>query len=613
MKKIFNIKTLLSVFLLSNIFMSSCSLEEENPGGFTMEKTAESIEGYQTLINQCYFSMQRYFYGTDNWVTLTEGGTDLWTYQANKSTSWTEWFWYFAGASPNTTYTNGWWNGTYDGIGSCNTAIAYANKPPYKTQEERNAVVAQAYFLRAVYYFNAVEQFGGVTVIKDLAKDINFHPERTDPLTIYKEVIIPDLEFAFKWLPVGDHTTTSRPTKKAALGFLAKACLQTVEYDASKEYADEALKYAQMLIEDAEAGGGKYNAYLYPSYEDVFKESNNWANKEALWKHRWYAGSDGHGSSNGNYKLNRNNEYFYCKVTNFGACVDNQETRLKWGGNQPGIFMPTQHLLSLYVQEDGTLDPRFHNSFQTEWNANTKYSWDQGSVNKYDKEAAVLGNSLAVGNLAIKFIMPQDADYSTRVATKHQVPYLVVDYKDVYNDANKNINMTYSYTNPSKGYTDNGTSENLFNYFYPSLTKHNSSNYFVADASKKRNANLNAVLIMRMAEVYLIAAEADLYVSGGVNAAKYINKIRSRAGAKLLTQTPTIRTILDECARELCGEGNRFYDLKRTGMLKDDNYLKSTHPDLAKYYHAEYALRPISTTFTSTLEGGGGYYQNPGY
>lgn len=42
-----------------------------------------------------------------------------------------------------------------------------------------------------------------------------------------------------------------------------------------------------MLIDDAEAGGAKYNTHLYASYVDVFKESNNYENKEALWKHRW--------------------------------------------------------------------------------------------------------------------------------------------------------------------------------------------------------------------------------------------------------------------------------------------------------------------------------------
>ena len=87
----------------------SCSLDEVNPGGFTMENMAtNSVESYNTLVNQCYFAMERYFYGTDNWMTLTEGDTDLWTYQANQSTSWTQWFWFFAGAAPNTTYTNNW-------------------------------------------------------------------------------------------------------------------------------------------------------------------------------------------------------------------------------------------------------------------------------------------------------------------------------------------------------------------------------------------------------------------------------------------------------------------------------------------------------------------------
>lgn len=609
--KIISYINILGVALLC-LFNTSCSLEEENPGGFTMETTAATEDGYQSLINQCYFALERYFYGTDNWMMLTEADTDLWTYQANKSTSWTDWFWFYAGAAPNTTYIDKWWSGIYDGVGSCNNAIALANKAPFNSEEERNQAVAEAYFLRAVYYFNAVEQFGAVTLLTEPAEGIDFHPSRKDPMYIYNEVIIPDLEFAYKWLPEGDDETTTRATKKAALGFLAKACLQTIEYDASKEYADDALKYAKMLIDDAEAGGEKYNAYLYSTYDEVFDEANNYLNKEALWKHRWYAGDDGHGSSNGNHKLNRNNEYFYCKVTNFGARVDDQATRLLWGGNQSGKFMPTQHLMSLYVQKDGTLDPRFHKSFQTEWNANTEYTWDEGAVNKYDRENSVIGDTVAVDDLAIKFIMPQDDDYDAEAATKLSKSFLVVDYKDIYNDAKKNINMTYAYNNPTEGYTSDGTSENLFNYFYPSLTKHNSSNYYVANAAKKRNGNLNATFIMRMAEVYLIAAEADIYVNGGANALGYINKIRERAGALPLDGTPTVRDVLDERGRELCGEYCRFYDLKRTGMFKDDTYLQETHPDLAQFFKPEYAIRPISTKYNATLEDGD-YYQNPGY
>ena len=562
MKNIFRKLTLYSVALAAVSF-SSCSLEENNPAGFTKENLATSIEGYETLVNQCYFAMERYFYGTDSWMSLTEGDSDLWTYQANQSTSYTQWFWFFAGASPNTTYTNNWWNGTYDGVGSCNEAIALAGYAPYKTEAERNAKVAEARFLRAIYYFNAVEQFGGVTMLTEPETTLNYAPERTDPLTIYKEVIIPDLEYAVEWLAVGTHATTTVPTKKAALGFLAKACLQTYEYG-STEYLQKALDSAKELIADCESGGAKYNAYMYPTYEEVFKESNNWENKEALWKHRWYAGSDGHGSSNGNYKLNRNDEYFLCNVNKFGAREDNQETRLTWEGCISGIFMPTQHLLNLYVQEDGTLDPRFHESFTTEWNANKNYIWDTSAANMYDKDESIVGTELKKGDLAIKFVMPQDEDYAEEKANRHTSNYLMIAYDDVYNDQKHNVNMQY-----------NGM-ENQFRYFYPSLNKHNSSNYYVANASKKRNGNLNATFMMRMAEVYLIAAEADIYINGGANAMGYINKVRARAGAKALTGTATVRTVLDERGRELCGEYCRFYDLKRTGMFKSSNYLETT-------------------------------------
>lgn len=610
-----------SALMVAAANFQSCTLDEFNPGGLTMDSLTETEDTYQKIINNCYFSIERYFYAgagasgveNNNWMAMTEATSDLWTYQANKSTSLTEWFWYFSGASPNTTYTESVWNGCYDGIGSCNIAITKAEKVPFKTEEARNTKVAEAHFLRAVYYFNAVEQFGGVTHLTEPTTDKNYRPERTDPMKIYEEIILPDLEFAVKWLPVGNHATTSTPTKKAAIGFLAKAYLQTIEYDASKKYASKALEYAKMLVDDAEAGGAKYNAQMYPTYAEVFKESNNYENKEALWKHRWYAGKDGHGSSSGNYRLNRNDEYFLCKVFNFGAITDTQEFRLSWGGGPIGQFMPTQHLLSLYVQQDGTLDPRFHESFSTEWKANTDYKWDEATTKKYDRENSVLGKELKAGDLAIKFIMPQDADYAKESADKLKQNYLVVDYKDIYNDASKNINSTYAYKNPSKGYTSDGKSENLFNYFYPSLNKHNSSNYYVADAGKKRNGNLNATFIMRTAEVYLIAAEADIYVNGGASALQYINKVRTRAGAKPLSGTPDVRMVLDEKARELCGEYCRFYDLKRTGLLKDNNYLKATHPDLGGFFRSEYALRPIPTTFTQTLEGGGSYYQNPGY
>ena len=608
--KSIHLKTVFCSVLLSALFLHSCSLEEYNPGAFTNETLATSTEGYETLINQCYFAMERFYYGAADWMSLTEGDTDLWTYKANQSTSYTEWFWFFAGTSPNTTYTNNWWNGTYDGIGSCNEAIALGDKPPYATEEERNAKVAEARFMRAVYYFNAVEQFGGVTMLTEPETSLNYSPVRTDPMTIYKEVILPDLRFASEWLPIGNHATTTTPTKKAALGFLAKACLQTYEYG-STEYLQEALDAALQLISDCESGGGKYNTYMYPTYSEVFEESNNWENKEALWKHRWYAGTDGHGSSNGNYKLNRNDEYFLCDINKFGAREDNQETRLTWEGSISGIFMPTQHLLNLYVQNDGTLDPRFHQSFTTQWKANKSYTWDESAVHMYDKDETVIGKALKKGDPVIKFIMPQDADYSMEKQNEHKTDYLLIDYNHVYSDENNNVNMNYSYTNVTGNYKNDGTSENLFRYYYPSLNKHNSSNYYVANASKQRNGNLNATFIMRMAEVYLIAAEASVRLNKG-DAAKYINVLRTRAGAGTVSESQVdLNYVFDEYARELCGECGRWYLLKRNAAF--ETRLAAYNKRAAEHFKKEFYLRPIPTKYLDAINNPAEFGQNAGY
>jgi hypothetical protein len=597
---------MLASAVTSMAFMQSCSLDEVNPGGYTLENLATSEEGYETLLNNCYFGLERYFYGTSGtsdavlgYMSFLEADTDLWTYKANLSGSYDYLFKFYAGASPNTTYTNNIWNGAYDGIGACNLAIRTGNSTSFSSEATHRQKIAEARFLRAVYYYNIVEMFGGVVKLTENDTEISYTPERTEPMEIYRDIIIPDLEYAAENLSVGTDATLGTPTKKAALGFLAKACLQTYQYSTT-EYLQEALDSAKKLIADCEAGGSTYNTYMYPEYSDVFAEKNNMANREALWKNALYAGSDNYGSSNGNYRLNRNHEYFLCSLSRFGARIDNQASRTSWEDGYEGTYMPTQYLLSLFVQSDGSLDPRFHKIFNTEWKANQAYTWNDGDVNNYDKASSMVGQSIEVGDRAIKFVMPQDDDYAAEVAAKATSNYLLIDYEDVYNDASKSIIMT------------KGSGENMFRYFYPSLNKHNSSNFYVANAGKMRNGNLNAFFIMRMAEVYLIAAEADIYLNGGSNAMTYINKVRTRAGAKALTGTATVRTVLDERGRELCGEYSRFFDLKRTGMFKDASYLQQTHPEIAQYFKPEYALRPISTTYTATITNGD-TFQNPGY
>ena len=61
--------------------------------------------------------------------------------------------------------------------------------------------------------------------------------------------------------------------------------------------------------------------------------------------------------------------------------------------------------------------------------ANKNYEWDESSKNNFGKEDAIVGKKINIGDLAIKIVMPQDADYATEVSKKATANYLVVDYK----------------------------------------------------------------------------------------------------------------------------------------------------------------------------------------
>ncbi|NRD20667.1 RagB/SusD family nutrient uptake outer membrane protein [Winogradskyella eckloniae] len=71
------------------------------------------------------------------------------------------------------------------------------------------------------------------------------------------------------------------------------------------------------------------------------------------------------------------------------------------------------------------------------------------------------------------------------------------------------------------------------------------------------------ITVYRLAETYLIAAEAIMRSSG--DPLPYINAVRERAGAAPVTSV-TQQTILDERARELAFEGQRWFTLKRMGQ-----------------------------------------------
>ena len=118
---------------------------------------------------------------------------------------------------------------------------------------------------------------------------------------------------------------------------------------------------------------------------------------------------------------------------------------------------------------------------------------------------------------------------------------------------------------------------------------------------------------MRLAEAYLIFAEATLRAGGDAGAAlTAVNAIRTRAGATPFAPPLTPEMVLDERARELFFEGHRRTDLIRFGRFGGSDYVWDWKGGIAGGTRiAEHLnLFPIPA---SQLQANPNLRQNPGY
>lgn len=113
----------------------------------------------------------------------------------------------------------------------------------------------------------------------------------------------------------------------------------------------------------------------------------------------------------------------------------------------------------------------------------------------------------------------------------------------------------------------------------------NEEDYWATGNSRNQAANAR---IIRLADIYLLYAEASYHLGDEATALTYLNKLRDRArdyGSVDVADFPVVSAtgsdLLDaiylERQRELCFEGVRLHDLIRTGRLeevvKEDGYL----------------------------------------
>src|SRR5690606_40280084 len=123
----------------------------------------------------------------------------------------------------------------------------------------------EARFLRALFYFNLLNLYGGVPIYDesiDLNRDFNNLLQPRSSEDEVRSLIISDIDAAIEQVPVSypaEHL--GRATKSAALALRGKVYLY------NKEWA----KAAQDLEDVVYNKSGSYGHTLYPNYGDLFK------------------------------------------------------------------------------------------------------------------------------------------------------------------------------------------------------------------------------------------------------------------------------------------------------------------------------------------------------
>lgn len=545
MKNIF-----LYIFLgLSVFILSSCDdILTENPASLTTADTYYATpKGIEDGLKTAYSTL-RTFYGQQEGFYLTTTGTDIFTYGVGGVSTKPYINDYTANFLGTDSYVQAVWDNFYIGINQCNAIINRAPSVEGINSQAKGRIIGEAKFLRALYYFNLVQQFGDIHFTLNETIGVETEANRTPVQTVYQDGILPDLEYAVANLP----STTSdygRVTKPAAQALLARVQLTIGNWSQAEQLATEVINSNSFS--------------LIKPFANLWN-INNIKNSEVIWAVQYTADPLTNGAGN------QAHLFFTPDYARCPAMVRDLEN-----GRNFVRFMPTNYLLKLYDQNN---DARWEGSFKTVWIANTK-----GKINN---------KNVVPGDTAMVMVTSSVSDQ--KQAT---VPYWLIDFNDSWVGSVSNTEI-------------GGLDRRLF----PNLLKHMDPLRSSINATDGRRD----FVVIRLGEMYLIAAEAAWRQNKSAQAATYLNVLRTRAArpgkeAQMQVAAANINLdfILDERARELVGEMFRWYDLKRTGKLIER--VKLYNLDAAPNIKEMHLVRPIPQTQIDRVTNPGDFLQNPGY
>jgi len=170
------------------------------------------------------------------------------------------------------------WNRIYRGIAAANQAISGAELVD-APDSEKNPVVAQAYFMRAFYYFHLVRLFGEVPYLTEPVTATTAEAMASISKTSIADVyagIVSDLMFAETNLP-DQQATRALPSKGAAKSYLALVYLTRAGTNGNADF-QLAFDKAKEVISDK----GTYGYDLDSDFQNLFNADAIDASKEPI-------------------------------------------------------------------------------------------------------------------------------------------------------------------------------------------------------------------------------------------------------------------------------------------------------------------------------------------
>lgn len=547
----------ISIVVLA-FWVSSCEefLEEENRNAPVADLLYTTESGFEGLVNACY-AHSRVWYGKTEGFAFTEVGTDLFTYTGgSQAVPFGSYSADFQGSLDAFTFM---WNALYRALGTCNTALENldaADLDP-ETKEIREGEIR---FLRAFYLWHIVETWGEAPLVTEVINTVVTTAEHSSVEDFYIQ-IFGDLDIAIDKLAPVTEKGSGRVTLNAAKAFKARMLLTRGEYADASDLAQEVINT---------------NLYsMYDSFAETFDINNSEGtnNNEAIWWINYsedYALSQRFDGIRGLWLWEGGN---HAQVFSTQVYWDFPGTWVTPEVNRPYVLsMPTLAYLNLF---DETIDERYNVTFRTAYYANNADFIPDGSPIQVGDTSA----------FCTKYIVDQ--------ATKDSKPYTIIDQSSVYEPDGTVIGSRTHFVSMYK------FSDNLRPTGW--------------EIESQRD-----MYVMRISEMYLIAAEAELMQGNTTEALGFVNAVREKRAIDGMENAMQVEEadldidfILDERARELGGEQLRWFDLKRTGKLIER--ATAMNPDAAANIKDYHMVRPFPQSELDAITNKDEFTQNEGY